>query len=54
MLTENWDKVGFRALQGSWGIKILNKKKKKNPTAELDVEAEAGGSLRNLRLTWAT
>lgn len=51
MLTENWNKVGFRALQGSWGIKILKKKK---TTAELGVEAEAGGSPRNLRLTWAT
>lgn len=43
MLTENWDKVGFRALQGSWGMKILNKKKKPN--------SRAGCGSRSRRIT---
>lgn len=41
MLTENWDKVGFRALQGSWGIKILKKKK----------NSRAGCGSRSRRIT---
>lgn len=44
MLTENWDKVGFRALQGSWGIKILKKKKKKT-------NSRAGCGSRSRRIT---
>lgn len=45
MLTENWDKVGFRALQGSWGIKIL-KKTKQNKT-----NSRAGCGSRSRRIT---
>jgi hypothetical protein len=46
MLTEHLNDIGFRALLGSWGLKVFLQK----PTAELGVDAEAGGPCRDLRL----
>jgi len=48
MLTEHLNEIGFRAFTRASGPEMFPSKKK--TTAELGVEAEAGGSPQNLRL----